>query len=193
MRPPGELETIKSTQYSSTSWVPDYTYLVSPIEHKWGDMYPPYLKCTRQLLQAEKDGEYKDMTYEDAHNEMQAFLEENNFELNSGFKDKFSFFINQMAKSNAQLAYDAIFADMNAIDKIHPSLYKDPLILEMVMMWPHILTYIKKNTPEQTELKKQIQEMKDAESKGKVVGGKNIKKRYAKNTKGRRRQISRKR
>jgi hypothetical protein len=191
MRPVGELAI--SQQYSSTSWVPDYTYLVSSIEHKWGEMYPLYLKCTRQLLQAEKGGEYKDMTYEDAHDEMQAFLEENNFELNPVFKDKFSFFINQMAKSNAQLAYDAIFADMNAIDKIHPSLYKDPLILEMVMKWPHILTYIRKNTPEQEELKKRIQEMKDAESKGKVVGGKNIKKRYAKNTKGRRRQISRKR
>ena len=34
--------------------------------------------------------------------------------------------------------------------------------------------------------------MKDAESKGNS-GGKNIKKRYAKNTKGRRRQVSRKR
>jgi hypothetical protein len=91
MRPVGELEATSSTQYASTSWVPDYTYLVSPIEHKWGEMYPLYLKCTRQLLQAEKDGEYKDMTYENAHNEMQAFLEENKFEVNPYFKDKYAF------------------------------------------------------------------------------------------------------
>ena len=87
-------------------------------------------------------------------------------------------------------------------------MYKDPLILEMVMKWPQILTYIKKNTPEQLEFKKRIQErqtMRDNvhESTGNIgtmnwtrvesFGGKNIKKRYAKNTKGRRRQISRKR
>lgn len=193
MRPLRELEEMRSTQYASTSWVPDYSHLISPIEHKWGDMYTPYLKCTRQLLQAETEGEYKDMTYEQAHDEMQEFLKTNQFTVTPLFKDKYAFFINQMAKSNAQLAYDAIFANMYRINDINPSLYKDPLILAMTNRWPQILDHIQPNpTPEQVEFKKQIKEMKDAESKGNS-GGKNIKKRYAKNTKGRRRQISRKR
>ena len=147
--------------------------------------------------------------YETAHDAMKTFLEKNGLHVRPDIAERYSFFINQMSKSNAQLAYDAIFADMNVIDKINPILYKDPLILEMVMKWPQILTYIKKNTPEQVEFKKRIQErqtMRDnvPESTGNIgtmnwkrvesfVGGKNIKKRYAKNTKGRRRQISRKR
>ena len=63
MRPLGELGAMSSTQYASTSWVPDYTYLSIPYS-----MYAVYLKLTRQLLQAETDGDYKDMTYEQAHN-----------------------------------------------------------------------------------------------------------------------------
>jgi hypothetical protein len=147
--------------------------------------------------------------YEKAHDDMKLFLERNGLHVRPDIAERYSFFIKQMAKSNAQLAYDAIFADMNAIDKIHPSLYKDPLILEMVMKWPHILNYIKKNTPEQEEFKNRIKERKTMrenvpESTGNIgtvnwkrvegyLGGKNIKKRYAKNTKGRRRQVSRKR
>ncbi len=175
MRPVGELEATSSTQYSSTSWVPDYTYLSIPYS-----MYSVYLRLTRQLLQAETAGEYKDMTYEQAHDEMQTFLKTNEFTVTPLFQDKYAFFINQMAKSNAQLAYDAIFAEMSDINKINPTLYKDPIILDMIKKWPQILRYLKDDTlrAELTELTK---------------GGKNIKKRYAKNTKGRRRQVSRKR
>ena len=180
MRPVGELEATKSTQYATTSWVPDYSYLISPITYKWGDMYPPYLKCTRQLLQSETAGEYKDMTYEQAHDEMQTFLETNNFKLNPIHQDKYVFFTNQMAKSNAQLAYDAIFAEMSNINKINPILYKDPIILAMIKRWPQILGYLNDQS-----LKTELTEL--------TKGGKNIKKRYAKNTKGRRRQVSRKR
>jgi len=69
MRPTGELEAMSSMQYTSSSWVPDYTYLSIPYS-----MYAVYLKLTRQLLQAETDsGDYKNMTYEDAHDEMQTF------------------------------------------------------------------------------------------------------------------------
>jgi len=85
-----------------------------------------------------------------------------------------------MSKSNAQLAYDAIFAEMSNINRINPDLYKDPIILAMIKKWPQILRYIKDET-----LKTELTEL--------TKGGKNIKKRYAKNTKGRRRQVSRKR
>ena len=175
MRPLRELEEMISTQYASTSWVPDYTYLSIPYS-----MYAVYLKLTRQLLQAETDGEYKDMTYEDAHDEMQTFLEKNHFKLTPLHADKYVFFTNQMSKSKAQLAYDAIFAEMSNINRINPILYKDPMILAMIKKWPQILGYLT-NEP----LKAELTEL--------TKGGKNIKKRYAKNTKGRRRQISRKR
>ena len=59
------------------------------------------------------------MTYEQAHDEMQTFLK-GKYEVNPVFQSQFAFFINQMSKSNAQLAYDAIFADMNVIDKSIP-------------------------------------------------------------------------
>ena len=73
MRPLGELEEMRSTQYASTSWVPDYSYFTAP-DKNWGLMYTEYLKCARQLLQAETDyGDYKDMKYEDAHDQMQTF------------------------------------------------------------------------------------------------------------------------
>ena len=111
---------------------------------------------------------------------MQTFLETNNFKLNPIHQDKYVFFTNQMAKSNAQLAYDAIFAGMSNINKINPILYKDPIILAMIKKWPQILGYLNDQS-----LKTELTEL--------TKGGKNIKKRYAKNTKGRRRQISRKR
>lgn len=175
MRPLGELGAMSSTQYTSTSWVPDYSYLSIPYS-----MYPVYLKLTRQLLQAETDGEYKDITYEQSHDEMQTFLETNNFKLTPIHQDKYVFFTNQMTKSNAQLAYDAIFAEMSNINRINPILYKDPIILAMIKRWPQILGYLQDKT-----LKTELTEL--------TKGGKNIKKRYAKNTKSRRRQISRKR
>ena len=180
MRPLGELGAMRSTTYASTSWVPDYSYFTAP-DHNWGKMYTEYLKCSRQLLQAESgSGDYKDMTYEQAHDEMQTFLETNNFKLTPIHQDKYVFFTNQMAKSNAQLAYDAIFTEMSNINKINPILYKDPIILAMIKRWPQILGYLQDNT-----LKAELTEL--------TKGGKNIKKRYAKNTKGRRRQVSRKR
>ena len=180
MRPLGELGAMSSTTYASTSWVPDYSYFTAP-DHNWGKMYTEYLKCSRQLLQAESgSGDYKDMTYEQAHDEMQTFLETNNFKLTPIHQDKYVFFTNQMAKSNAQLAYDTIFAGMSNINLINPILYKDPIILAMIKRWPQILGYLNDES-----LKTELTEL--------TKGGKNIKKRYAKNTKGRRRQISRKR
>ena len=73
-----------------------------------------------------------------------------------------------MSKSNAQLAYDAIFAEMSNINRINPDLYKDPIILAMIKKWPQILRYIKDET-----LKTELTEL--------TKGGKNIKKRYATN------------
>ena len=194
MRPVGE----PSLSYGA-SWVPDYMMFEPNIDY--------FSPLRMELFHFTKDLSGDD--YETAHDNMKLFLEKNGLHVRPDIAERYSFFINQMSKSNAQLAYDAIFADMNVIDKINPNLYKDPLILDMIMKWPQILTYIKKNTPEQVEFKKRIQErqsMRDnvPESKGNIgtmnwkrvegfVGGKNIKKRYAKNTKGRRRQISRKR
>jgi hypothetical protein len=194
MRPVGE----PSLSYGST-WVPDYMMFEPNIDY--------FSPLRMELFHLTKDISGDD--YETAHDNMKLFLEKNGLHVRPDIAERYSFFINQMSKSNAQLAYDAIFADMNVIDKIKPILYKDPLILEMVMKWPQILTYIKRNTPEQVEFKKRIQErqtMRDnvPESTGNIgtmnwkrvegfIGGKNIKKRYAKNTKGRRRQISRKR
>jgi len=195
MRPVGEVAITWGV-----TWIPDYMMFEPKI-----DYFSPLRMELFHLTEDISSGD----DYETAHDNMKLFLEKNGLHVRPDIAERYSFFINQMSKSNAQLAYDAIFADMNVIDKINPILYKDPLILEMVMKWPKILTYIKKNTPEQVEFKKRIQErqtMRDnvPESTGNIgtanwtrvkgfVGGKNIKKRYAKNTKGRRRQISRKR
>ena len=195
MRPLGEPP---SGSYGST-WVPDYMMFEPEIDY-FGPLRMELFHLTKDIFGDD---------YETAHDNMKLFLEKNGLHVRPDFEKRYSFFINQMSKSNAQLAYDSIFANMNVIDQIHPSLYKDPLILDMIMKWPQILTYIKKNTPEQVEFKKRIQErqmMRDnvPESTGNIgtanwkrvegfLGGKNIKKRYAKNTKGRRRQVSRKR
>jgi hypothetical protein len=83
---------------------------------------------------------------------------------------------------DAASAYDSIYANMNAIKTVDKALLKNPLLIYMIKTWPKILEYLNK---EDEELKAELTEL--------TKGGKNIKKRYAKNTKGRRRQISRKR
>ena len=143
MRPVGE-----PPGFYGATWIPDYMMFEPAIE------YGNPLRM--ELFHLTKDIFGDD--YETAHDAMKTFLEKNGLHVRPDIAERYSFFINQMSKSNAQLAYDAIFADMNVIDKINPILYKDPLIIEMVMKWPQILTYIKKNTPEQVEFKKRIQE-----------------------------------
>jgi hypothetical protein len=142
MRPIGEIPITWGI-----SWIPDYTQAGVPYS-----MYPTFLKLKNQLEQSEKYGEYKEMTYEDAHDQMKEFLEKNQYTINPHFV----FFINQMSKTNAQLAYDNIMKDMNVIDQINPSLYKDPLLIKMMLKWPQILNYIKKNTPEQIAFKEKV-------------------------------------
>jgi len=176
MRPTGELEAMSSMQYTSTSWVPDYTYLSIPYS-----MYAVYLKLTRQLLQAEKDGEYKDVSYETARDEMKEFLKTHGLTLKLGYQSRYLFFMKEIFPEDpAIVAYNAIFANMHEIKKTDPDLCKHPIILGMLKTYPQILGYIT-NEP----LKAELTEL--------TKGGKNIKKRYAKNTKGRRRQISRQR
>ena len=75
---------------------------------------------------------------------------------------------------------DPAIVAYNAIKTTDPALCKHPIILALLREHKKILGYLT-NEP----LKAELTEL--------TKGGKNIKKRYAKNTKGRRRQISRKR
>jgi len=166
MRPPGEPS---NGSYGST-WVPDY--MMFEPEIKYGS------PLRMELFHLTKNIFGDD--YEKAHDDMKLFLERNGLHVRPDIAEHYSFFIKQMAKSDAQVAYDSIFAEMSNINKIKPILYKDPIILAMIKQWPQILRYLKDET-----LKSELTEL--------TKGGKNIKKRYAKNTKGRRRQVSRKR
>jgi hypothetical protein len=148
----------------------------------FGPLRMELFHATNKLLNAERSSsEYKYVPYEIARDEMKSFLTKNGLTVNLLVQPRYLFFMKELFPEDpAIVAYNAIYANMNAIKTTDPDLCKHPIILALLTEHKKILGYLT-NEP----LKAELTEL--------TKGGKNIKKRYAKNTKGRRRQVSRKR
>jgi hypothetical protein len=219
MRPDVSPDLLVQLDRGVYSWIPYPDHY--NISLGYGELRIQYLKLMRQLEGAETAGEYKDIKYEDARDQMCDFLVQHKLVANA----QFGFFMKEMAKSNAQLAHDYIVnKSMSLINDLSPRLYKDAGIIGILLKYPHVGNYIKEDTPEKIAFKRDMERIKDKANlrqlhKGynyqdkkigshhdignigskkweyieSFLGGKNKSKRYAKNTQSRRRKISRSR
>ena len=154
MRPVGE----PSLSYGAT-WVPDYMMFEPNIDYS-SPLRMELFHATNKLLTSESYGQYKDVPYETARDEMKEFLTKNGLTVKLASQSRYLFFMKDLFPEDPVIvAYNAIYANMRTINTIDPSILRHPIILDMIKTYKQILGYFNPMEIEKIKLKEELTEL----------------------------------